>query len=126
MSSQTKSNYFICDSATGRVEVKVFGKPGDFPLAQGKAIVASADHAINDVYFDSSLNSLKPKQYFAEGEWVGGEFVIPLPIGTVLVWQGQQFVIDDGQAEITVDQPGEHIAKAYHPHYHSRVYTIEN
>ena len=126
MSSQTKSNYFICDIATGQVEIRVFGRPGDFTFGEGKAIVKSANHAINDVYYDSGSNSLKAKGELPDGQWVGSEYVINLPAGASLIWQEQQYVINDGRAEITIDQPGTHFAKVYHPHYYAKVYTIEN
>ena len=126
MSSQTKSNYFICDSATGRVEVKVFGKVDDFPLPTGKEMVSAANHSIDDVYYDSGSKSLKAKGNLPEGRWVNGEFIIDLPIGARLNWQDQQYTIDDGCAEIAIDQPGAHFATVYHPHYYLKVYTIEN
>lgn len=126
MSSQPKSNFVICDKLTGAIQLKVFGYAKDFTLNSNQVIVPVNNENIDQSYYCNDSKSLINKGLFSSGQWVGDEYHIPVPVNTILHWQGETYTINDGTAEVLVDQPGIHSLVLSHPHYQTKVLEIEN
>lgn len=117
--------YYVCDTATGSVKTKL-SRLVSLNLATSERLVKHDDITLNDYFFDASVMAIVPRKHFSMGEMVGNEYRVLLPQGTKLLWQGANYVINDGIAELNVDQPGQHKLTLIHPHYHTEVRTVEN
>ena len=119
-----KNSYFICDKSTGAVlfkttsdnvvpapdtQIKLPCDPGDSP---------------DDFFLDDG--NLVFKGIMSEGVLSSGEFTVALPVGTVALWQGETYTVNDGALSVTVDQPGTYKLTVLHPQYKTRDYIIEN
>jgi len=117
--------YYVCDTATGNIKTKL-SRLVKLNLAANERLVKHDDITLNDYFFDASILAIEPRKHFPAGEMVNGEYRVSLPQGTKLLWQGANYTVDDGLAELTVDQPGQHNLTLIHPHYHTEVRTVEN
>jgi|TARA_Y100001938_G_C7718024_1_gene248636 hypothetical protein len=122
---QNVKRKYLCDIETGRIKHKVSGF--DNSVARpGERILIQEDVDISKHYYNASTDEIEERKQFPAGNWVGGEYVINLPHNATLLWQGEKYTVDDGVAELMVDQPGEHEIILSHPHYKTETRYIEN
>ena len=122
---QNDKKYYLCDEVTGQIKYKA-SKLLNNKIEENQRFVLHFDVDLNSHYFNSESNSIEERKTFPAGSWVGGEYVVSLPEKTMLLWQGERYTVNDGTAELMVDQPGQHQVILIHPHYYTETRYIEN
>jgi len=122
---QNVKKYYVCNIETGVIKAKL-SKLVALTLNDSERLVKADDLKLEHHYFDATKGKIVERLHFDVGTWAGEEYRVPLPVGALLLWQGAKYAVNDGQAEVLVDQPGQHKMTLIHPHYHTEVRTIEN
>lgn len=122
---QNVKKYYVCNTETGVIKTKL-SRLVQLTLNDNERVVQADDLKIEHHYFDTTKGKIVERHHFEVGTWMVDEYRVPLPVGTLLLWQGAKYTVNDGQAEVLVDQPGQHKMTLIHPHYHTEVRTIEN
>ncbi len=122
---QNGKKYYFCDEVTGEIKYKL-SKLLRSKINKNQRVILHSDVDLSSHYYNVETKSIEERKSFPAGNWVGGEYVVNLPHNATLLWQGEKYTVNDGVAELMVDQPGEHEIIFSHPHYKTETRYIEN
>ena len=77
-------------------------------------------------HYVSEGQVVERKSFNVPNTQVSGSFEMTLPIGAEAKWLDEWYTVDDGLLELTLDQVGTFPLVLKHPHFKTRLVTLEN
>jgi len=119
--------YIEYDLSNGKIVLSSSVSGVEMPVNAGYGRIYGT-YAPDEYYVDITTTEVKTKIPFAVSSVHNGSNIVisNLPINTSVMIDGDQYIVEDGVLEMTLDQPIEITYWLDHPHYITEVNTLES